>query len=105
MDSVHLVADVNLGKDRQRQREGKQPRDKDATWGAKGDKVVVDKDGKRHQGKQYYYGYKDQVSLNASSELVTSVIPGHTNDYDGHKLRKLVEKDLSKGIEVGFSFW
>ena len=62
---------------------------------------MVDKDGKRHQGKQYYYGYKDQVSLNASSELVTSVIPGYANDYDGHKLRKLVEKDLSKGIEVG----
>ena len=62
---------------------------------------MVDKDGKRHQGKQYYYGYKDQVSLNASSELVTSVIPGYANDYDGHKLRKLVEKDLRKGIEVG----
>ena len=101
VDSVHLVADVNLGKDKQRQREGKPPRDRDATWGTKGDKVVVDKDGKRHEGKQYYYGYKDQVSLNASSELVISVIPGHANDYDGHKLRKLVEKDLSKGIEVG----
>jgi len=101
VDSVHLVADVNLGKDRQRQREGKQPRDKDATWGAKGDKVVVDKDGKRHKEKQYFYGYKDQVSLNARTELVTSVIPGHANDYDGHKLKKLVEKDLRKGIEVG----
>jgi IS5 family transposase len=101
VDSVHLVADVNLGKDKQRQREGKHPRDKDATWGAKGDKVAVDKDGKRHKEKQYYYGYKDQVSLNANAGLVTSVIPGHANDYDGHKLKKLVEKDLRKGIEVG----
>jgi len=50
--------------------------------------------------RQYCYGYKDQVSLNASIGLVTSVIPGHANDYDGHKLKKLVEKDLSKGIEV-----
>ena len=41
------------------------------------------------------------MSLNASTELVTSVIPGHGNDYDGHKLKKLVEKDLSKGIKVG----
>ena len=24
--------------------------------------VVVDKDGKRHKEKQYFYGYKDQVS-------------------------------------------
>jgi len=101
VDSVHLVADVNLGKDKQRQREDKAPRDKDATWGAKGDKVVVGKDGKRHKETQYFYGYKDQASLNASTGLVTSVIPGHANDYDGHKLKKLVEKDLRKGIEVG----
>ena len=101
VDSVHLIADVNLGKDKQRQKEGKRPRDKDATWGAKGDKVVVGKDGKRHKEKQYFYGYKDQVSLNAGTELVTSVIPGHANDYDGHKLKKLVEKDLRKGIGVG----
>lgn len=100
VDSVHLVADVNLGKDSQRQKGGKRPRDKDATWGAKGDKVMVGKDGKRHKEAQYYYGYKDQVSLNAKTGLVTSVIPGHANDYDGHKLKKLVEKDLSKGIEV-----
>ena len=40
------------------------------------------------------------MSLNASTELVTSVIPGHANDYDGHKLKKLVEKDLRKGIDI-----
>ena len=28
------------------------------------------------------------------------LFPGHANDYDGHKLKKLVEKGLSKGIEV-----
>ena len=101
VDSVHLVADVNVEKDKQRQRDGKPPRDKGATWGAKGDKMATGKDGKRHKETQYFYGYKDQVSLNASTELVTSVIPGHANDYDGHKLKKLVEKDLRKGIEVG----
>ncbi len=99
VDSVHLVADVNLGKDKQRQREGKSPRDKDATWGATGDKVVIGKGGNRHKEKQYFYGYKDQVSLNARTELVTSVIPGYANDYDGHGLKKLVEKDLRKGID------
>jgi len=100
VDRVHLVADVNWGKDKQRQRGGKPPRDKGATWGAKGDKVVVGKDGKRHKERQYCYGYKDQVSLNASTELVASVIPGHANGYDGHKLKKLVEKGLRKGIAV-----
>ena len=59
VDSVHLLADVNLGKDKQRQRDGKSPRDKDATWGAKGDKAMVDKDSKRRKEKQYFYGYKD----------------------------------------------
>ncbi len=100
VDSVHLVADVNLEKDRKRQKEDKGPRDKDASWGAKGDKAVMDKDGKKHRESQYFYGYKDQVSLNVESELVTSVIPGYANDYDGHKLKNLVEKDLSKGIGV-----
>ena len=101
VDSVHLVADVNLGKDKQRQREGKPPRDKDAGWGAKGDRVVLGRDGKRHKEMQYFYGYKDQVSLNTGTGLVTSVIPGHANDYDGHKLKKLVEKDLRKGVKIG----
>ncbi len=36
----------------------------------KGDRVVVGKDDKRRKERQYFYGYKDQVSLNASSELV-----------------------------------
>ncbi len=101
VDSVHLIADVNVGKDKQRQSEGKVPRDKDARWGAKGDKVVVGKDGKRRKETRYYYGYKDQVSLNTETGLVTSVIPGHADDYDGHKFKKLVDKDLNKGIEVG----
>jgi len=59
------------------------------------------KEGKKHKETQYYYGYKDQVSLNAGTGLVTSVIPGYARDYDGHKLKKLVERDLKKGIEVG----
>ncbi len=101
VDSVHLVADVNVEKDKQRQREGKPFRDKGASWGAKGDKMVMGKDGKRHKEMQYFYGYKDQVSLNADTELVTSVIPSHANGYDGHKLKKLIEKDGGKGIKVG----
>jgi len=100
VDSVHLIADVNVGKDKQRQNEGKTPRDRDAKWGAKGNKIAVGTDGKRHKETQYYYGYKDQVSLNAETGFVTSVIPGRADDYDGHKFKKLVDKDLIKGIEV-----
>ncbi len=100
VDSVHLVANVNIEKDRKRQQDGKGPRDRDAGWGAKGDKTLIDADGRKRREGQYFYGYKDQVSLNAESELVTSVVPGYANDYDGHKLKELLEKDLSKGIEM-----
>jgi len=99
VDSVHLVADVNISKDRQRQKEGKPPHDKDAHWGVKGDKVVETGHGSERK-VEYYYGYKDQVSLNAQTGLVTTVIPGRADDYDGHKFQKLVEKDLEKGIEI-----
>ena len=99
VDSVHLVADVNITKDRQRQKGGKPPRDKDADWGAKGDKVVETVHGAERK-TEYFYGYKDQVSLNAENGLVTSLLPGHADDYDGHKFQRLVEKDLEKGLEV-----
>ena len=94
------IANVNLIKGERRKQEGKPPRDADACWGAKGNRLVAGKDGKRHKETQYYYGYKDQVSLNAESELVTSIIPGKAKDYDGHKLKKLVERDVKKGIGV-----
>lgn len=100
VDSIHILADVNLTKDEKRKREGRSPRDSDARWGAKGDKLVIGKDGKKQRGTEYFYGYKDQVSLNAETELVTSVIPGRANDYDGHKLKNLIEKDLNKGIQI-----
>ena len=61
----------------------------------RGDKIIAGKDGKRRRGTQYFYGYKDQVSLNATTELVTSIIPGHATDYDGYKLKKLVQKDIT----------
>lgn len=100
VDSVHLIADVNITKDRQRQKEGKPPRDRDADWGAKGGKVVETEHGSERK-TEYFYGYKDQVSLNAESGLVTSLMPGHADDYDGHEFQKLVEKDLKKGMEIG----
>ena len=41
------------------------------------------------------------MSLNAKTSLVTSIITRDADDYDGHRLRKLVDKDLIKGIEAG----
>jgi len=95
VDSVHVVADVNVGKDKQRQQEGKPPRDRDASWGSKGKKTEETGNGTEKRIK-YFYGYKDQVSLNGETEMVTTVIPGRASDYDGHKLMKVVDKDLRK---------
>jgi IS5 family transposase len=100
VDTVHVVADVNLEKDKARHKDGKAPRDKDAAWGVKSEKVIVDKDGKRGKKADYFYGYKNQVSLNAKAEMITSVKPGYGNEYDGRWLPYLVERDLKKGIEA-----
>ena len=43
------------------------------------------------------------MSLNAETQRRLrrpSVIPGYANDYDGHKMKKLVEKDLRKRIVI-----
>lgn len=100
VDSVHVIADVNLNKDRARQGEGKGRRDPHARWGAKGNKVVEGKGGPEKK-VEYFYGYKDQVSLNAQAELVTSLLPGRADSYDGHYLASLVEKDMAQGIKPG----
>lgn len=98
VDSVHVIADVNIKKDDARQKRGERPRDPEARWGAKGNKVVEGKGGPERR-VEYFYGYKDQVSLNAATGLVTSVAPGRADDYDGHLLKKLVEKDMAKGLK------
>lgn len=49
VDSVHSVANVNLIKDERRKVEGKPPRGADACRVAKGNKLVVGKDGKKHE--------------------------------------------------------
>lgn len=60
VDSVHTIANVSLIKDERKKQEGKPPRDADACWGAKGNKLVAGKDGKKHKEAEYLYGYKDQ---------------------------------------------
>jgi IS5 family transposase len=101
VDTVHVVADVNVGKDKRRQKEGGKARDRDATWGTKGDKVVMNRDGKQEKRPEYFYGYKDQVSLNAETEMITSLKPGYGDEYDGRWLPYLIQRDIKKGIEVG----
>lgn len=91
VDSVHTVANVNTSKDDRRQEKGGEPRDRDARWGAK---------GKKQGHTQYFYGYKQHVSLDAQTGLITSVHHSDGAAYDGHHLMRLIERDQEQGIEV-----
>jgi IS5 family transposase len=98
MDSVHSVANVNTGKDEGRKGKGAGPRDPDAKWGVKHTRKVKDEEGKTHQQREYFYGYKAHISLNAENGLVTSVVVTPGNAYDGHRLPELLEQDLAHGV-------
>jgi IS5 family transposase len=98
VDSVHTIADVNLQKDESRKDKGKGPRDPDARWGVKGKKIVKDENGKKHEQREYFFGYKAHVSLNAESGLITSLKVTSGSAYDGHELPDLVKADLAQGV-------
>lgn len=101
LDSVHTVADVNVEKDKRRQgKEGKPPRDANAKWGVKGSRRLEDEGGRVVEQKEYFYGYKAHVSLNAESGMITSMVHTPGNIYDGHELPTLLEKDLAQRLPV-----
>ena len=73
VDSVHTVADVNVEQDEGRQHGGQGPRDPDAAWGAKGKKRRRDASGQPQVQREYFFGYKAHVSMNAEAGIITSV--------------------------------
>jgi len=100
VDSVHSAANVNIRKDERQQKKGKGPRDPDAKWGVKHTKKVKDEHGQAKEQKEYFYGYKAHVSLNAESGMITNVVVTPGNAYDGHKLPELVNRDLELGVPI-----
>lgn len=101
IDSTHTRADVNTDKDRKRRKkEGKPPRDPDASWGTKRLKIVKDNQGKKRKIPETFHGYKIHLSMNEETSLVTSLVITDGAAYDGHYLRPLINKDLKKGINL-----
>lgn len=100
VDSTHSIADVNIAKDRQRTREGDDPRDPDARWGCKGSYRVTDEEGRQYTRHKYFCGYKAHVSMNAASQMITGVIVTAGNVYDGHYLIELIDQDRAQGLPV-----
>jgi IS5 family transposase len=100
VDSTHSTADVNTAKQEKRKRGGKGPADADAQWGAKGKHIMQGPEGAKSRQVKYFHGYKTHASLNAESELITSVTVTPGNAFDGHFLQGLIEKDLADHIPV-----
>ncbi len=104
IDSTHTTANVNQVKDKQRQKQGKKPRDPEAKRGVKRieTKTMIDKDGRKHRVRvpKRIYGYKMHTSLNSKTELITSLTVTGANKYDGHQLIPLVKKDLRKNKRI-----
>lgn len=100
VDSVHSIANVNTDKDKHRQGKGKGPRDPGARWGVKHSRKVKNEDGQEEKQRQYFYGYKAHVSLNAENGLITSLETTSGEAYDGHHFTTLVDHDLSQALPV-----
>lgn len=101
IDSTHVSAYVNPGKDdKRRETQGKPPRDPDSAWGTKRVKPVKDKDGKTRQIPETFFGYKIHASVNHQTDLVTSLMITDGSAYDGALLSPLVNKDLGKGLMI-----
>jgi IS5 family transposase len=100
IDSVHSIADVNTDKDQKRQNKGKGPHDPDAKWGVKHKRKVKNEKGEEEEQKEYFFGYKAHVSLNAESGIITSLEVTSGEAYDGHHFCSLVDHDLEQKIPV-----
>ncbi len=100
IDSVHSKANVNTGKDHQRKEDGKGPHEWDAKWGVKGKQRVKNQKGQNVDQMKYFYGYKGHVSMNAVSNLITSLEVTSGEAYDGHHFCSLVNQDLAKKLPI-----
>ncbi len=67
VDSVHTVADVDNDADRQRQAQGRAPRNQQAQLVKKGKRRKTGPDGKVRKQNLQYLGYKSHVSVNAET--------------------------------------
>jgi len=100
VDSVHSIANVNTDKDRQREKKGKGTRDSDAKWGVKHKRKVKNESGEDEEQKEYFFGYKAHVSLNAENGLITSLEATSGEVYDGHHFCSLVDHDIEQKLPV-----
>lgn len=100
VDSTHTQADVNAEKEDQRRKDGRPPRDGDAQIVVKGKRRGKDEQGRLVAREWRVHGYKLHASMNAGSELITSVVITPANAADGKQFLRLVERDREQGLPV-----
>ena len=100
VDSVHTEADVDKDADRERQAQGKPPRDPQAQVVKKGKRRQTEPEGTVVEREMRYLGYKSHVSLNAETGLITSVHPTPGNAADNEQFLKLLAHDEQVGVDA-----
>ena len=98
IDSVHSEANVNTAKDQSRKDDDNDPQDPDAKWGAKGRQTAKDQNNQEVKQVKFFFGYKSHVSMNAESNLITSLEVTSGEVYDGHHFCSLVDQDRAQNI-------
>jgi transposase, IS5 family len=98
VDSVHTVSDVDNEKDRERQNQGKPPRDKQAQLVKKGKRRKAAPDGTVTSQEVQYLGYKSHTSLNAKTGLITTIEPTAGSAADNEQFPKLLIHDMRVGV-------
>ena len=68
--------------------------------GVKGKQRVKNQKGQNVDQVKYFYGYKGHVSMNAESNLITSLEVTAGEVYDGHHFCSLVDQDLAKKLPI-----
>jgi IS5 family transposase len=100
IDSVHSEASINIAKDEKRKEKSEDPHDPDAQWDVKGNYKVENENGQEVERMKYFFGYKGHVSMNAESNLITSLEVTSGEAYDGHHFCSLVDQDLVQSLPV-----
>ena len=90
VDSTITNADVNTWKDKERVSEGKDKRDKDASWTAKSRPNKSNKDSSFKT--TYYYGYKTHLIGDIGNHMITGIIPQTARHHDNNFIEDLVRK-------------
>lgn len=66
--------------------------------GVKGSQKAKDQNSQNVDQVKYIFGYKGHVSMNADSNLITSLEVTSGEAYDGHHFCSLIDQDLAQKI-------